>query len=337
MQNKLKIGNVILDNPFLLAPLAGVTDSAFRRICKDFGASLMYTEMISAKGLCYKDKNTESLLRIYDEEKPIGIQLFSAEPKFLGEAVAMLEDRKNSLIDINMGCPVPKIVKNGEGSAILKNPYLAYELVKAAKANTKKPVTAKIRIGWDREHINAVEVAKNLELAGVDAICVHGRTREDYYSPGAKWDEIAKVKLAVKVPVIGNGDVFCGADAIRMMEETGCDGVLFARGAQGNPWIFKEALALLGGRKFNKPTPREKFDVIMKQFDLACREKSEYVAIRQMRKHISWYVKGLKEASRLKGVINTLTEKEQIVNLLEQYMIKLGDENEEHNFNQYTF
>lgn len=328
MIEKLKIGDLFIENPFMLAPLAGVTDSAFRRICKEKGAAFVYTEMISAKGLCYKDKNTENLLRIYEEEKPIGIQLFSSEPRFLEEAVEMLEDRDNALIDINMGCPVPKIVKNGEGAAILKNPYLAFDLVKAAKRATKKPVTVKIRLGWDRGSINAVDVAKAVEMAGADAICVHGRTREDYYKPYALWGEIAKVKQSVNIPIIGNGDVFSGQDAIDMMKETGCDGVMIARGAQGNPWIFEEANALLKGENFKKPGLFEKYELIMRQFDMACEEKGEYVAVRQMRKHISWYVKGFKEAALLRGSLNVLKSKDDIEKMLKEYMEKLGDEND---------
>ncbi len=332
MRKKLKIADIEFESPFFLAPLAGVTDSAFRRICKEKGAAFLYTEMVSAKAICYGDKKTEQLLRIYEEEKPIGIQLFSAEPKFLKEAVERIEDKQNALIDINMGCPVPKIVKNGEGSAILKNPYLAFELVKTAKNSTKKPVTAKIRIGWDRAHINACEIAKAVELAGADAICVHARTREDYYKPEADWEEIAKVKQAVKIPVIGNGSVFCGKDAFDLMERTGCDGVMIARGAQGNPWIFEELKALSNGEEYEKPTIKERFDLLIRQIDMLCEEKGEYVAVKQMRKHIAWYVKGLRGSTALKNMLNHIEAKDEMIGTLIEYVKKWGEENVKRDF-----
>ncbi|MGP1569605.1 MAG: tRNA dihydrouridine synthase DusB [Eubacteriales bacterium] len=332
MRKTLEISGLKLENPFLLAPLAGVTDSAFRRVCKKKGAALLYTEMISAKALCYGDKKTESLLQIYDEEKPVGIQLFSAEPKFLEQAVSMLEDRPNALIDINMGCPVPKVVKNGEGAAILKNPYLAFELVKAAKKATRKPVTAKIRLGFDRKHINACEIARAIECAGADAICVHARTREEYYEKDVHWDEIAKVKEQVKIPVIGNGNIFSAKDAFDLMNQTNCDGVMIARGAQGNPWIFEELNAYFEGKHYEKPNLKEKFDLIMSQFDLAIEEKGEYVAVRQMRKHIAWYVKGLREASILKNAVNHCDSKEDIQKILMEYIEKWGEENDKSDF-----
>lgn len=334
MQNKLKIANVQLESPFLLAPLAGVTDSAFRRICKEKGAALVYTEMISAKALCYGDRKTESLLQMYDDEKPVGIQLFSGEPKFLEQAVEMLEDRDNALIDINMGCPVPKIVKNGEGSAILKNPYLAFDLVKAARRATKKPVTVKIRIGWDKEHINACEIAKAVEFAGADAICVHGRTREQYYEKEVNWDEIGRVKQTVSIPVIGNGNVFSAQDAMNLAAQTQCDGIMVARGAQGNPWIFEELKAHIEGREYLQPTIEEKFELLSKQFDLAIEEKGEYVAVRQMRKHIAWYVKGLHDSSVLKNTISRLESKDEIIKILMEYIEKWGEKNDKSNFYQ---
>lgn len=330
----LEIGGIKLKNPFLLAPLAGVTDSAFRRICKEKGASLLYTEMVSAKALCYGDKKTESLLQIYDEEQPVGIQLFSAEPKFLAEAIKIIEERPNILVDINMGCPVPKIVKNGEGSAILKNPYLAFDLMKAAKKATKKPVTAKIRIGWDKAHINACEVAKALELAGADAICVHARTKEEYYEKDVHWEEIAKVKQTVKIPVIGNGNVFFAQDACELMKQTGCDGIMVARGAQGNPWIFEELDAYFAGRAYQNPSLKERIDLIMRQFDLAIEEKGEYVAVRQMRKHIAWYLKGLREASAVKNIISRLESKEEIQKILIEYIEKWGENNDKSDFDK---
>lgn len=316
---EIKIGNVKIDNPFLLAPLAGVTDASFRRICKAMGASLVYTEMVSGKGLFYKDKNTDKLLKTYEDEMPVAYQVFGSEPNILAYTARELADRPNAILDINMGCPVPKIVKNGEGSALLKNPDLIYRLVEAAVKVSPKPVTAKIRMGFDEESINAVEVAKAIEAAGGAAVAVHGRTREQYYSGKADWDIIGEVKAAVNIPVIGNGDIFSGEDALRMLRETGCDMVMIARGAQGNPWIFREALALWEGRKMpGKPDITEKLDIIRKQCSMVLEEKGEYVGVREMRKHIAWYLKGIKGSAHLRAEVNTKNSFEEINRLLEQ-------------------
>ena len=305
----MKIGNVTLDNPFFLAPLAGITDAPFRRICKEQGAGMVYSEMVSGKGLYYNDKATEKLLRIYEDEKPVAFQIFGSEPEIIGFTAKKLADRENCIMDINMGCPVPKVVRNGEGSALLKDPKLVETIIAAAVENAGKPVTAKIRIGWDADTINAVEIAKAIEAAGASAVGVHGRTREQYYSGKADWDVIRQVKKAVSIPVIGNGDVFSGNDAIRLMEETGCDFVMIARGALGNPWIFREALALWKGQTVPPPPSRkEKAELVLKHFDLLLEEKGEYAAVREMRKHAGWYLKGIPGSAGLRRQLNTVAK-----------------------------
>lgn len=305
--NNLKIGNVGLSSPFLLAPLAGITDGPFRRLCSEAGSGLVYSEMVSAKGLWYKDKNTGGLLEILSGEGPVAYQLFGHEPEIMAFAARELDKRDNVIFDINMGCPVPKIVKNGEGSALMKNPDLAHDVVAAAVKNTSKPVTVKIRAGWDADSINAVEVAHAVSAAGASAIAVHGRTREQYYSGKADWSVIAAVKRAVDIPVIGNGDVTDGASALRMMEETGCDFVMVARGALGNPWIFRELNAAWRGEPLPPPpTKEDKKQMMLRHFNDVLNLKGEYVAVREMRKHVGWYLKGVPGAAAFRGKINQI-------------------------------
>lgn len=318
MENKnFQIEKIILDSPFVLAPLAGITDSAFRRICRSQGAALSYTEMVSAKGLYYKSKNTEALLSISPEEGPVGIQLFGAEPQMFAYAAKELCNRPNVLIDINMGCPVLKVVKNGEGSALLKTPELAAACVKAAVEQTQKPVTVKIRIGFSDVLFDYKAFSSALETAGAKAITVHGRTREQFYSGRADWDKIKEIKETVHIPVIGNGDIFSAEDAVKMLDQSGCDGVMIARGALGNPWIFRECNALWQGKSIPpRPETDEIIDMVMRHLELAVAEKGEHTAVREMRKNVSWYAKGIKNVAKLRKSINEATTAEQMIGII---------------------
>ena len=315
-------------SPFFLAPLAGVSDSSFRLLCSQYGAALSYTEMISAKGLLYGNPKTDELLYIRDDEAPVGIQIFGSDPQAMSFAVDFIKDRKNVLIDINMGCPVPKVVKNGEGSALLKTPELAAELVRtcveaserAAKETgaKPKPVTVKMRRGFadppPSGELDCADFARMMQDAGASAICVHGRTREQYYSGKADWSAIRRVKEAVSIPVIGNGDVFNAEDGMRMLEETGCDFVMVARGALGNPWIFRELDAAWKGQAVpDRPDAGELACTIKKHLLLDLELKGEYAAIREMRKHVSWYTKGLKGAARLRDYVNSIEDMDELI------------------------
>lgn len=310
------IGNLKLDSPFLLAPLAGITDAPFRRLCKEQGAAMVYTEMVSGKGIWYKDKKTEILLKTYDDEKPVAIQIFGSDPEVLSYVAEKLDDRDNAVLDINMGCPVPKIVKNGEGSALMKNPDLVYKLVEACVEKTKKPVTAKMRIGWDADNINVVEVAKAVESAGASAVAVHGRTRDQYYSGTANWDMIEKVKAALKIPVIGNGDIFSPEDALRMMSETGCDYVMIARGALGYPQIFRDSVKMYNGEEYSPPTQEENLNMLIKHIDMLEEEKGAHVAVMQIRKHVGWYLKGFHGIKSIKNKAHTIDDIDELRSLL---------------------
>lgn len=299
--------------------MAGVTDLPFRLLCKEQGAGLLCMEMISAKALQYKNKNTKALLSIHPEEYPVSLQLFGSDADIISRMAREIEELPFQILDINMGCPVPKVVKNGEGSALMNRPKLVYEIVSKTVRAIKKPVTVKIRKGFDADHVNAVETAKIIEEAGAAAVAVHGRTREQYYSGKADWDIIRKVKEAVSIPVIGNGDVFSGVSALKMRRETGCDGVMIARGAQGNPWIFSELLAYeQTGVLPKRPEPEEIRGMMLRHARMQIAFKGEYLGIREMRKHVAWYTKGLKGAARLRDEINKTESYEELKELLYQ-------------------
>ena len=314
---RLKIGTVELENNVMLGPMAGVTDLPFRVLCREQGAGLVCMEMVSAKAVLYGNRNTKELLAVSPLERPVSLQLFGSDPEILAEIAARLEDGPYDILDLNMGCPVPKVVKNGEGSALMKNPVLAERILSSMVKAVKKPMTVKIRKGFDDHSVNAVELAKIAEACGVAAVAVHGRTREQYYSGKADWEIIRQVKEAVSIPVIGNGDVTSGEKAIAMREQTGCDGVMIARGAQGNPWIFSELLEYeRTGRLPDRPDVEEIKQTMLRHARLQIEYKGDFTGIREMRKHVAWYTKGLHGAARLRDQINQVESYAELENLL---------------------
>ena len=317
----MKIGNVQLDNEVFLSPMAGVTDLPFRTICKEKGCGMLYTEMINAKALCYDDENTKKMLNLEDDGHPVAVQIFGSDPEYMGKAAFIMNQYTNDILDINMGCPAPKVIKNGDGSALMRNPKLAAEVLTAVVKNSKKPVTLKIRKGWDDNSVNALEIAKIAEECGISALAIHGRTREQFYSGKADWDIIAEIKQSINIPVIGNGDVFDVQDAVNMLEKTKCDAIMIGRGSQGNPWIFNRINHYMKtGEVLPEPTLEEKISTAIKHMNLAVAEHGEYVAVREMRKHIGWYLKGLKNSAKYRDQINKITDYKEVISMLEEYV-----------------
>lgn len=311
---KLKIGKVILENNVVLAPMAGVSDLPFRLLCRREGAGLVCMEMVSAKAIFYNNKNTEELLQIHPSEAPVSLQLFGSDPKILADMAKRIEERPFSILDFNMGCPVPKVVNNGEGSALMKEPKKVEEILSALVRAVDKPVTVKIRKGFDEACCNAVEIAKIAESCGVAAVAVHGRTREQYYSGHADWDIIRKVKEAVGIPVIGNGDVDSPAAAKAMLEQTGCDGIMIGRAAQGNPWIFRDVVSFLEtGEIPDPPDDAVKKRMILEHAGLLVKAKGEYTAVREMRRHLAWYTAGMPHSAAFRRTINSMETMEELL------------------------
>ena len=315
----LQIGDVSLENNVILAPMAGVTDLPFRILCKEQGAGLICMEMVSAKAIYYHNKNTEQLLEIHPREMPVSLQLFGSDPDIISEMAKRIEERPFSILDLNMGCPVPKVVNNGEGSALMKEPKLVEEILTKLVKAIRKPVTVKIRKGFDDEHVNAVEIARIAESCGVAAVAVHGRTRQQYYSGQADWDIIAAVKAAVKIPVIGNGDVTSPQAAEAMIRHTGCDGVMIGRAAQGNPWIFREVTGYLeSGVVMPRPSAQEMKETVRRHAALQLEYKGEYTAVREMRKHLAWYTAGYPHSAHFRQMINTMETMEELLAGIDQ-------------------
>ena len=318
MEMRWKIGGVEIDNPFVLAPMAGVTDLPFRKLCKEQGAGLICTEMVSAKAISFHNKNTEALMEIDPSEHPVSLQLFGSEPELMAEVAKSIEERPFEILDINMGCPVPKVVNNGEGSALLKDPKLIGKIIKAVSGAVQKPVTAKMRIGFEGYPVDPVEIAKIMEDSGAAAIAVHGRTRQQYYSGQADWDTIRKVKEAVRIPVIGNGDVDSPEKAEALLKETGCDGVMIGRAVRGNPWIFRELNHYFQtGEKLQRPSAEEIREMILRHARMQIEKKGEFTGIREMRKHVAWYTAGMRHSAALRRESNLIADYRELEVLLD--------------------
>lgn len=316
---KLKIGSVTLDNNLILAPMAGVTDLPFRLLCKEQGAGLICTEMISAKAIHFKNKNTESLMEIDERERPVSLQLFGSDPDLMADIAAQIEHRNFDILDINMGCPVPKVVNNGEGSALMKNPRLVHEIIRKVSDAIKKPVTVKFRKGFTEDCVNAAEIARIAQDAGAAAVAVHGRTREQYYSGKADWDIIRQVKEAVSIPVIGNGDVDSPEKAKQMQQETGCDGIMIGRAVRGNPWLFSRILHYQEtGEILPKPELKEVKEMMLRHARLQLEYKGEYTGMREMRKHVAWYTAGMPHSAAVRRLVNEVESYEQLEELVDR-------------------
>lgn len=317
MEFRWKIGEIQMENPFVLAPMAGVTDLPFRKLCKEQGAGLICTEMVSAKAISFHNKNTEALMEMDPSEHPVSLQLFGSEPELMTEVAKSIEERPFEILDINMGCPVPKVVNNGEGSALLKNPKLIGKIIKAVSGAIRKPVTAKMRIGFEGYPVDPVEIAKIMEDSGAAAIAVHGRTRQQYYSGHADWDTIRKIKEAVRIPVIGNGDVDSPEKAEALLKETGCDAVMIGRAVRGNPWIFRELNHyFLTGEKLPRPSAEEIREMILRHARMQIEIKGEFTGIREMRKHVAWYTAGMRHSAGLRRESNLIADYQALEELL---------------------
>lgn len=314
----MKIGNVEVEGEVILAPMAGVTDKAFRLIAKSFGCGLLVTEMVSAKALHYKDKKTKKIMSIDPTEEPVALQIFGSDPSIMGEIADQLNSHNHSILDINMGCPAPKIVKNGDGSALMKDINLANKVIESVVKYSNKPVTVKIRTGWDAEHINAVEFSQMVEASGAKAIAVHGRTRDQFYSGEANWEIIREVKSKLNIPVIANGDVFTLNDAISIKEVTNADAIMIGRGAKGNPWLIKKVNHYFKtGEKLKAPSLKQRLEVLEKQFRYMNEFKGERQSVLEIRKHASWYLKGIKNAAIMRNKVNQIQTKEAFYEIID--------------------